>query len=99
METNFIVHLLSMTKLIFLLLTFPTFVIGQNPTTTALGGPKNIYSDALKRYIILTSEREQPIFDTIFVQQDNALTDSLMPSISGRKIIIVDSLEFANRFK
>ena len=84
-------HLRRMTKLLLLLLLISTTVWAQKVTTTELGGATNIYNDALKRYLILTSESRRPMYDTLFIQQDGSITDSLMNTINGIKVSIVDS--------
>lgn len=80
-----------MTKILTLLLLFPAIVLAQKVKTTELGGATNIYNDALKRYLILTSENRKPIYDTLLIQQDDVITDSLMNKINGSKVIVVDS--------
>jgi hypothetical protein len=85
-------HLLNMTKLIILLLLFPIFVLGQKLTTTELSGQRNIYNDALKHYLILTAEKNKSVFDTLYIQQDDVITDSLMTPINGTTVVIVDSV-------
>lgn len=88
---SFIVHLLNMTKLLIILLLVSTLTSAQNVKTTESSGPSNIYNDALKRFLILTSLNKNPIYDSLFIQQDNIITDSLMTSINGCKLIVVDS--------
>lgn len=80
-----------MTRLLILLLLVPTLTSGQKVKTTELSGPTNIYNDALKRYLILTSLNKKPIYDTLFIQQDDIITDSLMTTINGSRVIVVDS--------
>lgn len=86
-----------MTKLIILLLLFPTFVLGQNLKTTELSGQRNIYNDALKRYLILTADKNKPIFDTLYIQQADVITDSLMARINGTTVVIVDSATLSKK--
>ena len=80
-----------MVKLLTLLLFSPIFSCAQKVVTTDVGGPSNIYNDALKRYLIISSKNRRPIYDTLFIEKDN-ITDSLMATISGTKIIVVDSI-------
>jgi len=88
-----------MTKTLFLLLLFPTFTWCQNVTTSELGGQSNVYNNALKHYLILTSEGGKPIYDTLFIQKNDDLTDSLMTVIRGINVVVVDSSIFQEKLR
>ena len=88
-----------MIKLLFCLLLFQNFVFGQELTTTEFKSRQNMYYDAVGQYLVLTSKNTKPIFDTLFIQQDNVITDSLIGVSHHSQLLIVDSAELSSRLR
>ena len=88
-----------MIKLAFLIFFFPTICFSQRVNTTTRSGQGNIYSDALKHFIIFASKSDKLIYDTLLVFKDDLLTDSLQSNILRTKIVLVDSTGISSRLQ
>ncbi|TKK64109.1 hypothetical protein FC093_23265 [Ilyomonas limi] len=96
---SFKVHHLSMTRLLFFILLLPTVTFGQTINTTDKSGRRNIYNDAISRYITLVSKSDKSIFDTLLLFKDDLLTDSLQTTIQKTRIMLLDSTDISNRLE
>jgi hypothetical protein len=76
-------------------LFLPTITFGQNINTTEQGGTRNIYNNAIKRFIEFTSKGEKTTLDTLFILKDELLTDSFQTRISKTTIQIMDGPEIS----
>src|SRR4051794_16750302 len=86
-----------MTKFFIFILLIPTLSYGQKLTTTERSEQGNIYSDAIKHFIVYESGRST--FDTLFIIANDLLIDGLQSTIQSTKIIILDSTEISNRLQ
>lgn len=82
-----------MTKLLFLFLLIPCLSFGQKVNSTESGGQSNLYNDGLKQYLLYQSKTNQLKLDSLWIQQEWSLTDSLFTNIGKTTIRIVDSQE------
>jgi hypothetical protein len=80
---------------LLLTLFLPTITLGQNSNTTEHGGPRNIYNNAIKRFIEFTSKGEKTTFDTLYILKDDLLTDSFQTRISHTTIRIMGGPEIS----
>ena len=88
-----------MIKLLVCFILSHNLALGQELTTTELRGKQNIYNDAISRYLISTSVKSMPIFDTLFIQQDDVITDSLMTLTNNCNFLILDGAELSGRIR
>ncbi len=79
-----------MKTLIFLSFLFPTVILAQYPNTTERSGAKNIYNDAIKRYINHGRQPEKSSIDTLFILKDDFLRDSFAIKVGKTIIQIMD---------
>lgn len=84
-----------MYRLLLLTLFLPTLTLGQNINTTEQGGTRNIYNNAIKRFIEFTSKGEITAFDTLYILKDDLLTDSFQTRIFKTTIKIIDGEEIS----
>lgn len=82
-----------MTRLLFSFLLFPCLSFGQKVNSTESGGQRNLYNDALKQYLQYQSKTNQLKLDSLRIQQEWSLTDSLLSSIGNTTIRVVYSQE------
>ncbi len=79
-----------MKRIIIILLIFPTTIYSQKINSTQQGGPRNIYNDAIKRYLIYTSKTYKIKLDSLFIEEEEIITDSLQTSIGGIFLKVID---------
>ena len=79
-----------MTRLLFLLLLVPFLSFGQKLNSTELRGQSNLYNDAIKRYLIYQSKTNQLKLDTLTIEQQSPVTDSLLTNIDKTRIDVVN---------
>lgn len=72
-----------MKHLLIIFLLLPSIIFGQYITTTEQGGQNNIYNNALKQYLSHVSKFDKIKIDTLFIEQNEIITDSLQSSING----------------
>ena len=82
-----------MKGLILLILLIPSITFGQRVNTTKHGGQRNIFNDAIKRYLTHISNDKQMYYDTIFIWKEDIITDSLNKRIGKIFIKTMDGQE------
>jgi hypothetical protein len=72
--------------------------IGQAVDNTIKKDPTNIYNQAFIKYLQHEEKEYSIVPDTIFVERDAKLTDSLMTKMGETQILIIDSSAILERF-
>jgi hypothetical protein len=79
-----------MTRLLILFLLVPFLSFGQKLNSTELGGQSNLYNDAIKRYLVYQSKTNQLKLDTLTIEAQGPITDSLLAIIDKTRINVVN---------
>src|SRR5262252_3398763 len=74
-----------MTRILIISLFLPIIMFGQ-VTSTKQGGKTNIYNDAIEQYLSRLNNVDRIKVDTLFVEGNEVITDSLLKVINGIQV-------------
>ncbi len=83
-----------MTKLLTFLFFIPLLSLGQSINSTEVSGQRNIYNDAVRRYVEYLSKESNTNQDTLYVHSDQTpITDSLISNVRNTRLRVISGEE------